>query len=151
MTLEDAKETWLRHTHTWNTRANQVHDPLFLEHPEFFDARDLVQVKYEMLRRVHLGGQTVTQTAPAFGFTRTAFYQAQGLWVTHGLIGFVPNRPGPRGPHKLSATVMNAAYATLAAHPDWHYRDLAAWIQDQYAITIHPRSLARALHDRNLR
>lgn len=151
MALDEEKETWLRRTHTWNTRADQVHDALFLEHPEFFDARDLVQVKYEMLRRVHHEGQSVTQTAAAFGFSRPAFYQAQTSWITQGLIGFVPDRPGPRGPHKLSATVVNAASATWAAHPDWHYRDLAAWIQEEYAITIHPRSLARVLHDRNPR
>ena len=50
----DAKVQALRQTQTLNPRAKHVRDLLFLEE-DFFDPRDLPQVKYEMLSR----GQTV--------------------------------------------------------------------------------------------
>ena len=147
----DEKEASLRQTRAWNPRAETVRDPLFLTHPEFFDAHDLVQVKYEMLRRVQQEGQTVTQAVALFGFSRPAFYQAQAAWAAHGMPGLVRDRPGPRGPHKLSPAVVSAASAAHVAHPDWDYRHLADWVHQEFAIHIHPRSLARVLRDRNPR
>ncbi len=139
------KETTLRKTRTWNPRADAVRDSLFQEHPDFFDARDLVQVKYEMLRRVQQDGSTVTQASATFGFSRPAFYQAQAAWEAAGLAGLVPARPGPHGPYKLSDTILRAAQAAQAAHPDWSYAQLAQWVDQEYTITIHPRTLGRAL------
>ena len=50
---EDSKRVALQRQGTLNPRPQDVTVPLFQEN-EFFDARDLVQVKYEMLRRVRL-------------------------------------------------------------------------------------------------
>ena len=47
----DAKLQALRQQACLNLRSDQVNDELFRD-SEFFDPRDLVQVKYEMLRRV---------------------------------------------------------------------------------------------------
>jgi hypothetical protein len=47
----------------------QVTDVVFQSQP-FFDPRDLLQVKYEMLRRVLVEGQPVGATAATFGFSR---------------------------------------------------------------------------------
>ena len=52
-------------------RPQAVTDPLFLQH-SFFDPHDLVQVKYEMLRRTQSEGHSVTQAAAAFGSIATA-------------------------------------------------------------------------------
>ena len=62
----DEKVATLSDQGVLNPRAEEVSDPLFLEQ-DFFDARDLVQVKYEMVRRVDAEGQTVTSAAAAFG------------------------------------------------------------------------------------
>src|SRR5579863_4636758 len=45
---------------TLNSSPGKVRDPKFQEN-EFFDPRDLVQVKYEMLRRVSVEKASVTQ------------------------------------------------------------------------------------------
>ena len=45
----DAKEAALAETRTLNPRPEAVGDEQFAS-SEFFDARDLVQVKYEMVR-----------------------------------------------------------------------------------------------------
>ena len=76
-------------------------DPEFLA-SDFFDARDAVQVKYEMVRKVKAGGAPVTEAAAAFGYSRPAYYQAAAALEPSGLEGLVPARPGPRGAHKLT-------------------------------------------------
>ncbi len=55
----DSKGRALGKHGTLHTRPEQVRDPLF-QHSEFFDPRDLVLVKYEMLRRVRIEGMGVT-------------------------------------------------------------------------------------------
>ena len=101
----DAKLQALREARALNARPQRVADPLFGER-EFFDPRDLVQVKYEMLRRVLTEKRPVTEAATAFGFSRVAFYQTQAAFAEHGLPGLLAKRPGPRGAHKLSAAVV---------------------------------------------
>src|SRR5262245_43416213 len=46
----------------------------------YFDPQDLVQVKYEMLRRVRVDGLSVKQASSDFGFSRPSFYQAQSAF-----------------------------------------------------------------------
>lgn len=41
----------------------------------FFDAQDLVQVKYEMLRHVQQDGASKAEAAALFGLSRPSFYQ----------------------------------------------------------------------------
>src|SRR6188508_3589452 len=82
----DAKEAALAQTRTLNPRPEAVRDEQFAS-AEFFDARDLVQVKYEMVRRVRVDGAPVTQTAAAFGFSRPSYYQAAAALAEAGLDG----------------------------------------------------------------
>ena len=63
---------------TLNARSGNVADELFSS-SEFFDPRDLVQVKYEMLRKVRAEGASVTEAAGAFGMSRFSFYQGHAL------------------------------------------------------------------------
>ncbi|MFI5069095.1 MAG: hypothetical protein ACHP9Z_34650, partial [Streptosporangiales bacterium] len=71
----DPKEAALAEARCLNPRPEQVHDPAFLA-SDFFDARDAVQVKYEMVRKVKAGGAAVTEAAAAFGYSRPAYYEA---------------------------------------------------------------------------
>jgi len=72
---EDPKVTALRESRCLNPHPGQVTDEAFLSE-EFFDARDAVQVKYEMVRKVRAGGVPVTEAAAAFGYSRPAYYAA---------------------------------------------------------------------------
>ena len=85
----------LRASGTLNPRPERVIDALF-HGSSFFDARDLVQVKYEMLRRVDREHVPVQTAATSFGFSRVAWYQAQARFAAQGLAGLFPR---PRGPH----------------------------------------------------
>jgi len=98
----DPKEAALAQARCLNPHPEQVRDPAFLA-SDFFDARDAVQVKYEMVRQVKADGAPVTAAAAAFGYSRPAYYEAAAALERSGLEGLVPARPGPRGPHKLTA------------------------------------------------
>ena len=69
---DDPKVSALRETRSLNPRPGAVSDEAFAS-AEFLDARDLVQVKYEMVRRVRVEGEPVARAAQAFGFSRPSF------------------------------------------------------------------------------
>src|SRR5580693_10033164 len=102
----EAKKTSLRQLGALNRQPHEVVDPLFRDN-DFFDALDLVQVKYEMLRRVRVDGWSVAAAARAYGFSRLAVYQAQSAFIQTGLPGLLPKRPGPRRAHKLSDAIVD--------------------------------------------
>ena len=140
----DAKLQALREARALNTRSQRVADPLFTE-DEFFDSCDLVQVKYEMLRRVQTEGRPVSEAARIFGFSRVAFYQVQAAFANHGLPGLLPKRPGPRGAHKLSATVMEYLVQQRSQDQSLRAKDLAEMVLKKFNLSVHPRSIERAL------
>ena len=65
----DAKTRSLKEHGCLNPNAERVRDELFLSNP-FFDPRDLLQVRYEMLRRVREDGVPVSRAAASFGVSR---------------------------------------------------------------------------------
>lgn len=141
---EDAKSRALRRWGAFNASADEVVDDLFQGH-EFFDPRDLVQVKYEMLRRVQQEGLTVTAAARQFGFSRTAFYQALGIFEQQGLPGLIPHRPGPKQAHKLNPEVVEFLLRQLARDDALRPAELVQQVHREFGIAVHPRSIERAL------
>lgn len=141
----DPKVAALRTTRTLNPRPAAVRDPAFTQGNPFFDARDLLQVKYEMLRRVLVDGHPVSSTAAAFGFSRPSFYAAQAAWSAAGLPGLVSARPGPRAAHKLTPEVVTFLVAQQAQQPSLHATDLVDLLKARFGLLVHPRSVERAL------
>lgn len=139
------KRAALRRHHALNPRPQAVRDPAFTEGSPFFDPEDLVQVKYEMLRRVREEGERVTQASAAFGFSRPSFYAAQAAFQEAGLPGLVPQRPGPRRAHKLSGPVLALLDEALAAEPALTSAALSGLLEERLALRVHPRSIERAL------
>ena len=127
-----------------HARPEQVLDPLF-QHSEFFDPRDLVLVKYEMLRRVRVDGQPAAAAARAFGFSRVAFYQARAAFQKEGLPGLLPRRRGPKQASKLTADVLEFIDRERAADSQLRVPELTRRIRRHLGITVHPRSIERAL------
>lgn len=140
----DPKEEALRAARALNPRPQSVTAPEFAA-SEFFDARDLVQVKYEMLRRARQDGSTVSDAAATFGFSRPSFYEARAAFEAAGLPGLLPRRPGPRRAHKLSEPVVALLAEAATADPSLSSSDLAALAQSEFGLHVHPRSVERAL------
>lgn len=140
----DLKAEQLRRRACLNRKPEEVTDPLF-DDSDFFDPRDLVQVKYEMLRRVRMDGASITDSATACGFTRPSFYQAQSAFEDAGLAGLLPNKPGPRGAHKLGADVMAFIDKLLVDDPSLRAPELAEHVLARFGCKVHPRSVERAM------
>jgi transposase len=140
----DSKGESLRQHGALNPHPEKVAAPLF-QGSEFFDPRDLVQVRYEMLRRAQVEGAPVTEVAQAFGFSRPVFYQAQTLYHGGGLPGLIPQRPGPRRAHKLSDAVVDFLLQQQLRDPTIRAPALAELLRKTFDLTVHPRSIERAL------
>ena len=141
---QDPKEAALAQARCLNPHPEQVTDAEFLA-SDFFDARDAVQVKYEMVRKVRAGGVPVTEAAAAFGYSRPAYYAAAAALESAGLEGLAPTRPGPRGGHKLTEQVLAWAEERLAADPALRPAQLPDLIEDAFGVRVHPRSVEKAL------
>ncbi len=141
---EDAKVVALRAERSLNPRPERVVDEAFLA-SAFFDARDLLQVKYELVRRVQVDAWSVTRAVGAFGFSRPSYYAAAAALEAEGLAGLLVERPGPRRSHKLGEEVLAFVLEQLAIGAAARPRDLVGLIEARYGVRVHPRSIERAV------
>jgi transposase len=144
LTKRDAKVERLKVRGALNRHPEQVRVPWF-QADRFFDARDLVQVKYEMLRQVSIEGAKKADAAALFGVSRPTFYQAEAAFAQHGLAGLLPQQRGPRSPHKLTPEVMAFIDIRLGGEHPPSARELSRAIQAELGLSVHPRSIERAL------
>ena len=135
-----AKIQTLRQQGVLNPHPEAVTDPLF-QTGEFFDPQDMVQVKYEMLRRVEVEKAPVTEAAAAFGLSRPAFYQAQHAVAQQGLAALIPRKRGPHGAHKLTPAVLDFVLQQRAASPSLTTAELITRIQQQFGVAVHRRTI----------
>lgn len=140
----DKKRQALESQSCLNHRAEQVTDALFREEI-FFDPRDLIQVKYEMLRKVEIDKRPVTEAAESFGFSRPSFYKAQQAFEQEGLIGLVPKKRGPRTRHKVNEQILSFIERIFSEQGRLPMTEVAIRVEKHFGVKIHPRSLERAL------
>jgi transposase len=127
-----------------NRRAETVTDTLFRE-LDFFDSRDLLQVKYEMLRRVEIDRYSVSAAAAAFGLSRPSFYEARAAWQREGLAGLFPKKRGPHGGHKLTEEIVTFLRAERGLDASLKPPELAEQVATHFGVQVHPRSIDRVL------
>jgi transposase len=129
---------------TLHPAPEKVCDPKFQE-GGFFDPRDVVQVKYEMLRRVSVENASVTDVSDEYGVSRPTYYQAKADFDEAGITGLVPKKRGPRGPHKIQAELLAFLRTQVAPGGPIRARDLAQLVQKEFGLDIHPRTIERAV------
>lgn len=127
-----------------NLQPERVRAPWFAV-AGFFDANDLLQVKYEMLRHARQDGATKAQAAELFGVSRPTFYQAEAAFEQAGLAGLLPRPRGPKSAHKLTPEVMRLIDKHYSEGAPIQARTLAQLVQQRLGVTVHPRSIERAL------
>jgi transposase len=127
-----------------NPHPEAVRDALFADNP-FFDPADLVQVRYEMVRRHEADGQAISEVAARFGVSRPTFYKAQAALATTGLTGLLPGQRGPKGGHKLSVEMLAFDADLRARTPEMTTAERLAAIERRFGIKVHRRSLERAV------
>jgi len=129
---------------TFNPAPDKVRDPKFRA-GEFFDPRDAVQVKYELLRRVSIDKVSVTEASGEYGVSRPTYYQAKADFDMAGIAGLVPAKPGPRGPSKVDDDVLAFLRARVVVGDPLRARELAKLVHDELDIELHPRTIERVL------
>jgi transposase len=144
LTKLDSKQDRLRHLRVLNPHLERVRAPWFQSN-DFFDARDLIQVKYEMLRHVSVDGASKADAAELFGVSRPTFYQAEAAFARDGLAGLMPKPRGPKGAHKLNLEAMAFVERHLEGDGSIHARALAEQLESELGISVHPRSIERAI------
>ncbi len=137
----DTKTEALRLHQALHPHPQSVQDEGF-QNEEFLDPRDTVQVKYEMLRRHRIEGQSIQQAADSFGFSRQTFYLVEKAFDREGLPGLVPSRRGPKQAHKCTDEVLDFAEQCRRTSTD---QSLSEAIEKRFGVRIHPRSIDRAL------
>jgi transposase len=129
---------------TLNPAPEKVRDPKFQE-DGFFDPRDIVQVKYEMLRRASVEKASVTEASEEYGVSRPTYYQAKADFDEGGIAGLVPRKRGPRGPHKIQGEVSAFLSAQISPGEPIRARELAKSLQKEFGLDVHPRTIERAV------
>lgn len=140
---QDAKTAALRASGTLHPHPEAVGDEAFSGH-EFFDRRDRVQVKYEMLRSHRVAGRPVTEVADSFGVSRQAFYTAERGFQAQGIAGILPRPRGPKRAHKCTDEVLDFVEQWSCEARD-SQETAAQAVARRFGVWIHPRSLDRAL------
>jgi transposase len=127
-----------------NPNPEKVRDPKFQQN-EFFDPRDIVQVRYEMLRHVSIENTSVADATEEYGVSRPTYYQARANFDKRGVAGLVPQKRGPRGPHKLQGDVLTFVEQQLVSGEPVRARELVKLIQQEFGLRLHPRTIERAI------
>lgn len=141
---QDPKSQALARDGALNPHPEAVRDALFTGNP-FFDPKDLLQVRYEMVRRHLADGIPISEVATAFGVSRPTFYKTQATLAETGLGGLLPRQRGPKGGHKISAEVLAFVADLKAATPKLTTPECLSAIEAHFDVKIHRRSLERAL------
>jgi len=140
----------LRQQKVLNKNFNNVKEKLFKDN-SFFDPKDLLQVKYEMLRVVTQKEKSITAASEVFGFSRPSFYEARKLFLKEGIMGLVPKKTGPRHAHKLTEEIISFAKSRLEHDGNLNIKELAVEIEEKFSAKIHPRSIKRVCQDKKKR
>jgi transposase len=141
---EDTKARFLASHGALHPHPERVRDPLF-QRSEFFDPRDLLQVRYEMSRRHQVDGQAVAGVARAFGMSRQMFYLLARAFREEGLPGLLPRRRGPRRASKGTDEVLAYVAGRRANFPGRTTRELIDDVRREFGVRLHRRTLQRGL------
>ncbi len=116
----------------------------FFDH-DFFDPRDMMQVKYEMLRAVQHDRQSVTEAADAFGLTRPVFYRAKEDYERAGIPGLASEKRGPKAPRKLSSAMLDFIHRQKSENKGLSSQELHDRLESEFDVKVHTRTVQRAL------
>ena len=139
----------LRSAGALNRHPEKVRHPRFLEN-NFFDPHDLIQLKYETIRAVEVEGHPIARAAVDFGLSRPTVYEAKENFRQGGIEGLLGRKRGPKKPRKLTAEVCEYLRKLLASKPDLKAAELVHEIRRRFRITLHPRTVEKALAKKGL-
>ena len=147
-TRPDPKEAALAGARCLNPHPEQVTDPEFGA-SDFLDARDAVQVKYEMVRKVRRRRSPRPPRRSATPAPRTT--PRPPHWSPPGWTGLCPRGPGRAGPASSPRKSSPGPRSSSPPGPGLRPAQLPDRIADAFGVRVHPRSVERALARRRER
>lgn len=145
MSENKTKKYYLKKEGCLNKNASGIKAELFNNGSNFFDKNDLVQARYEMLRCVEKDGYAINAASEMFGVSRISFYKTKKAFEEKGIYGLLPEKKGPKGPHKLTNHVIDFIEGEKKAKPDLKSDELADIVRQTFNLMIHPRTIEKAL------
>jgi transposase len=138
------KKKQLKKDGVLNSNPESVLESLFKTH-EFFDPNDLVQVKYEMIRKVEKEKSSISEASKKFGFSRPTFYEAKLSFERAGMKGLIPKQTGPKGGHKMSDKIVDKILKMVEDSGPYKSEELVRIIKKNFKIDVHMRTIERAI------
>ena len=135
------KHEEMRKNGSYNRRASTVTEEIFRD-SQFFDAHDLIQVKYEMLRAVEKENREVSSTSTSFGFSRVSFYQIKKEYDEKGVVGLIPRKRRPKGSRKMNSSDVEFARDLVDTHTK---SQILLRLKEERGVEISKRTLERQL------
>jgi len=127
---------------TYNKNYMHVKAPKFID-DRFFDPMDIAQVKYEMLKEVERNGMTITDATDNYGFSRTAYYNIKDAFGERGIKGLIPEKTGPKSPHKLTQEYQRRIDEWVSGNPGISSNEIAELINQDGNISVSKRTVER--------
>jgi len=135
------KSQEMRKNGSFNHRATAVSAEIF-KNSYFFDAHDLIQVKYEMLRAVEKDHREVASTSADFGFSRVSFYHIKKEYDESGIVGLIPKKRGPKGSRKMNGGDVEFAKNLVDTHTK---AQIVLRLKEERGVEVSKRTLERQL------
>jgi transposase len=139
-----SKRAFLEAAGAWHPHSERVRAGPFLSH-RFFDPRDKVQVKYEMVRAHAIDGEPITRVARTYGVTRETFYATSRRLATRGVLGLADQKRGRKGPVKVTPAIRDFAMSAKRRDPTLPSQTLAEQIATEFGVVVHAKTVERLL------
>jgi transposase len=140
----DQKEKALISDRSLNPYPGKVRSELFRK-SAFFDPRDLVQVKYEMLREVEKDGISISKASENFGMSRPSYYQARNDFNSGGIPALAGDKRGPKYAHKVTDEIFQFVEKQMKKNACISSAMLSDAIFQHFQVKIHKRTIERAI------
>lgn len=136
-----ADSDFLRRARCLHRTPERVKDEQFTQQTDFFDPKDIVQVKYELLRRCEVNGRDVAATCLNFGFSRTTYYKVQQAFFSGGIPALMGKPRGRLKPIKVTDVVRGHLIAEKARNPKLSAREMVAILKERYHVQLTERMI----------
>lgn len=132
---------FLQRAHCIHRAPEKVHDKRFQEESNFFDPKDIVQVKYELLRSCIVEGNDVASACMRFGFSRTTYYKVYETFIQGGIPSLMGRPRGRPRPIKLNEIVLGYLIAEKAMNPKLSASKMFTDVMNRYNVQISVRMI----------
>ena len=125
-------------------RNDKVTEPRFLD-SDLFDPKDLLQVRYEMVRSIKEGVITLDEVPSKYGVSAMTAKRCVSSLEKGGIIALVPERKGPKGPSSLDDESLRFIDSYIAEHPKASGRKVHDALEAEKHVGVSKRTVERYL------